>query len=116
MSMGALIACLGAGRMARGIAVTFAYAGHPVAIVDVKRRDAAGYAHTAAAALAEVRGTLATLASFGLFAPDAVDALAARVSVLPEAAAGVALADAAVSFERVPEVVDLKREVFTRIS
>jgi 3-hydroxybutyryl-CoA dehydrogenase len=102
--------------MARGIAVTFAYAGHPVVIVDVKRRDAAGYAQTAAAALAEVRGTLATLASFALFAPDAVDTLAARVSVLPEEEAGIALADAAVIFEGVPEVVDLKREVFSRIS
>ena len=67
MSARALIACLGAGRMARGIAVTFAYAGHPVVVIDVKRRDAAGYAQTAAAALTEVRGTLATLASFGLF-------------------------------------------------
>ena len=28
------IACLGAGRMARGLAVVFAYAGHRVAICD----------------------------------------------------------------------------------
>jgi 3-hydroxybutyryl-CoA dehydrogenase len=32
------IACLGAGRMGRGIAVVFAYAGHPVTIVDFKPR------------------------------------------------------------------------------
>ncbi|HKS63882.1 MAG TPA: 3-hydroxyacyl-CoA dehydrogenase NAD-binding domain-containing protein, partial [Xanthobacteraceae bacterium] len=30
------IACLGAGRMGRGIAVVFAYAGHKVALVDFK--------------------------------------------------------------------------------
>ena len=30
------IACLGAGRMGRGIAVAFAYAGHRVTMVDVK--------------------------------------------------------------------------------
>ena len=30
------IACLGAGRMGRGIAVAFAYAGHDVTMIDVK--------------------------------------------------------------------------------
>ena len=116
MSQRPPIACLGAGRMARGIAVVFAYAGHRVTIVDVKARDEAGYARTAEAALAEVRTTLATLAGFGLFASDAADGIAARVSVLRESEAQDALGDAAVIFEGVPEVLDLKREVFARIS
>ena len=30
------IACLGAGRMGRGIAVAFAYAGHAVTMIDIK--------------------------------------------------------------------------------
>ena len=34
------IACLGAGRMGRGIAVAFAYAGHAVTMIDVKPRAA----------------------------------------------------------------------------
>ena len=110
------IACLGAGRMARGIAVVFAYAGHRVTVVDVKSRDAADYARAAAEALAEVRATLATLAGFGLFTSDAVEGIAARVSVQREADAQDALRDAAVIFEGVPEVLDLKREVFARIS
>ena len=37
------IACLGAGRMGRGIAVVFAYAGHQVALVDFKARDEAAF-------------------------------------------------------------------------
>jgi 3-hydroxybutyryl-CoA dehydrogenase len=110
------IACLGAGRMARGIAVVFAYAGHRVTVVDVKGRDAAGHAQAAAEVLGEVRATLATLAGFGLFAPAAVDGIAARVAVLREAQAHEALRDAAVIFEGVPEVLDLKREVIARIS
>jgi 3-hydroxybutyryl-CoA dehydrogenase len=110
------IACLGAGRMARGIAVVFAYAGHRVTIIDVKTRDAAGYARAAAEALAEVRATLTTLASFGLFAPEAVGQIAGRVAVVAEADASAALAGAEVVFEGVPEVLDLKREVFARIS
>jgi 3-hydroxybutyryl-CoA dehydrogenase len=116
MSARATIACLGTGRMARGIAVVFAYAGHPVVIVDVKARDSAGHAHAAQAALAEVRATLVTLAGFGLFPPAAVEGIAARVSVVPEADAAGPLRSAAVIFEGVPEVVDLKRDVFSRIS
>jgi 3-hydroxybutyryl-CoA dehydrogenase len=116
MSQRPPIACLGAGRMARGIAVVFAYAGHPVTIVDVKARAAADYARVAKDATEEVRVTLATLAAFGLFATTAVDGLVARVSVATEADAGDALAEAAVIFEGVPEVPDLKREVLARIS
>ena len=63
----AAIASLGAGRMGRGIAVAFAYAGHPVTLVDFKPRDAASFARLAAEATDEVRGTLTSLARFGLF-------------------------------------------------
>ena len=116
MSRRDAVACLGAGRMARGIAVVFAYAGHPVTIVDVKAREAADWARVAEAAIGEVRATLATLAGFGLFPPGEVDGLVARVSVVREADAADALGDALVIFEGVPEVPDLKREVLTRIS
>ena len=111
-----LIACLGAGRMARGIAVVFAYAGHRVIIVDVKPRDTAEFTRAAGDAIAEVRSTLVTLASFGLFAPEAVEQIAERVAVVPEADAAATLAEAEVIFEGVPEVLDLKREVLARIS
>lgn len=110
------IACLGAGRMGRGIAVVFAYAGHEVAIVDCKSRDADAFGKLAEEARAEVRGTLATLAEFGLFDPAQVDLLMQRVSVLPEAEAAAALSAAAIIFEGVPELRDLKRETLARAS
>ena len=106
------IACLGAGRMGRGIAVVFAYAGHNVTIVDFKPRGEAAFAKLSAEALGEVRGTLRTLASFGLFDEGAVETIAARVRVVPEAQADAAFKSAAIIFEGVPEVLDLKREVF----
>jgi 3-hydroxybutyryl-CoA dehydrogenase len=99
------IACLGAGRMARGIAVVFAYAGHRVTILDVKPRTEAQFAERSATALAEVRGTLASFAEFGLLPPTAVDGILARVSVLPEGEAAA-----------VPEVLELKRQVLARLS
>src|SRR5688572_16651508 len=108
------IACLGAGRMGRGIAVVFAYAGHPVALVDFKPREAAAFEKLSADALNEVRKVLATLAGFGLFDPSAVDTLMARVSVVPEQIAQATLASAGIIFEGVPEVLDLKREALAR--
>ena len=110
------IACLGAGRMARGLAVVFAYAGHRVSIVDLKPRSEADFGRVAAEAVAEVRSTLGMLAGFALFPPAAVDGIASRVTVVGEARAGRALAEAAVIFEGVPEVLDLKREVLARAS
>jgi hypothetical protein len=110
------IACLGAGRMGRGIAVVFAYAGHNVSLVDFKARDEASFTKLSGDALREVRNVLATLAGFGLFDPAAVDALMTRVSVVPEKNAQAALSSAAVIFEGVPEVLDLKREALARAS
>ncbi len=109
------IACLGAGRMARGIAVCFAYAGHDVTMVDVKARAEEEFRRTADEAMEEVRSTLVMLAQFGLFAEAAVEAIAARVTVTPERAAP-ALRDASVIFECVPERLDLKRAVLARTS
>jgi 3-hydroxybutyryl-CoA dehydrogenase len=110
----ARIVSLGAGRMGRGIAVVFAYAGHPVTILDFKPREAAAFDKLAADALGEVRGTLTTLAKLGLFDESQVAQIAARVTVVPEARAQEALSGADVIFEGVPEVLDLKREALAR--
>jgi 3-hydroxybutyryl-CoA dehydrogenase len=110
------IACLGAGRMGRGIAVVFAYAGHEVVLVDFKARDEAAFRKLSEDALSEVRNTLATLAGFGMFDPAAVDTLMTRVSVVAESAAHATLCSASIIFEGVPEVLDLKREALARAS
>lgn len=110
----AAIACLGAGRMGRGIAVAFAWAGHPVAIVDFKRRDGAAFAGLRDEALSDVRRTFDSLGRLNALEPAQVDRLMSRVSVVPENEAAAALANAEVIFEGVPEVVDLKREALSR--
>ena len=108
------IACLGAGRMGRGIAVAFAYAGHRVAIVDFKPRELEAFAVLADEALNEIQKTLVSLSRFGLLAAADVDQVMTRVRVMPEAEAAAALQDAAIIFEGVPEVLDLKREALAR--
>jgi 3-hydroxybutyryl-CoA dehydrogenase len=110
------IACLGAGRMGRGIAVVFAYAGHNVTLVDFKTRDSTSFETLSGNALHEVRTILGALAGFGLFDAAAVETLTARVSVVPEAGAQAALSSASIIFEGVPEVLDLKREALGRAS
>jgi 3-hydroxybutyryl-CoA dehydrogenase len=110
------IACLGAGRMGRGIAVVFAYAGHDVSLIDLKPREDAAFKSLSDDALSEVRNTLTTLAGFGLFDVAAVDILMNRVSIVAENDAQSVLSSAAVIFEGVPEVLDLKREALARAS
>src|SRR5438270_14032734 len=110
------VACLGAGRMGRGIAIAFAYAGHTVTLVDVKERSAAQFEKLRAEALDEVRNTLASLTRFGLLKDTEAGAVIARVSVVPPHQQVAALARASIVFEGVPEVVDLKREVLAAAS
>src|SRR6202012_6023026 len=96
------IACLGAGRMGRGIAVAFAYAGHAVTMIDVKPRATEQFIMLEAEALGEVRKTLASLARFGLLTEKDAEAIVGRVAVVPAPNMAIALAEASLVFEGVP--------------
>lgn len=111
MTSRANIACLGAGRMGRGIAVAFAYAGHRVMMIDVKARAAEEFAKLEADALDEIGKTFANLSKLGLLTEADVGPLIARVSVVSAGESDEALSDAGIVFEGVPELVELKREV-----
>src|ERR1700746_2466889 len=116
MTASPAIACLGAGRMGRGIAVAFAYAGHAVIMIDVKPRASEQFIALEAEALAEVSKTLASLARFGLLTKKEAEAVVARVAVVPAPDMAAALAETSLVFEGVPEVVDLKRDVLAAAS
>ena len=111
-----MIACLGAGRMGRGIAVAFAYAGHAVTMIDVKDRSAEHFAALEAEALGEVSKTLAGLARIGMLKEEETGAIIARVSVVPVQDSATTLTKAGIVFEGVPEVVELKRSVLATAS
>jgi 3-hydroxybutyryl-CoA dehydrogenase len=110
------VACLGAGRMGRGIAVAFAYAGHAVTMIDVKARSAEQFARLQADALDEVGKTLASLSRFGLLTDDDAKTVIARVSVVSANDGTVALGRAGIVFEGVPELVELKCEILAAAS
>ena len=110
------IACLGAGRMGRGIAVAFAYAGHAVTLIDVKPRSDERFGLLKTEAVGEISNTLASLSRFGLLAEADVEAIVSRVAIIPAAEMSPALAGVGIVFEGVPEVVELKREVLAAAS
>ncbi len=111
-----VIAAVGAGRMGRGMAIAFAYSGHPVRLIDAKPRPADAFAAVKAAAMEDISKALTQLASFGLLDRDEVLAICARVTChsidqLPDA-----LAEVPVIFEGVPETMEAKRAAFNLIS
>src|SRR5258708_31472856 len=110
------IACLGAGRMGRGIAVAFAYAGNAVTMIDVKPRSAEQFAKLEAEALDEVGKTLASLTRLGLLTDADARTVMARVAVVSAQGNTDALTSASLVFEGVPEVVELKREILAAAS
>lgn len=112
MSAREIIAALGAGRMGRGIAHAFAYAGHEVLLIDLKDRTAAEFERVAREAIDEVEQSLASLAALDVFDDAARPAILARIHVVSKAQAPAALARADVLFEGVPEVMNAKRDAF----
>jgi len=110
------VASLGAGRMGRGVAVVFAYAGHDVAVVDFKARPQADFEKLAAESRAEIESVMHTLARIGLMRDEDVVILMNRVKIVPAEGAAGAFGAADYIFEALPEVLDLKREALARAS
>ena len=112
--MSARIAAVGAGRMGRGIALAFAYAGYEVDVIDLKQRGGAAWAQLEREAREEMAASLATLADLGAMPADAVERVLARIRLVPESGAGPALGSADAVFEAVTETLDVKRDAFAR--
>lgn len=110
-----VIACVGAGRMGRGMAHAFAYAGFQVRLIDAKVRGADDFAALAAEAMAEIRESLGLLADLGAFPSELVETIMARISIYPRGAAREALAGVRFVFEAVPETRTPKREALKLI-
>ncbi len=106
------IAILGAGRMGRGLAHVFAYAGHHVDVIDLKDRPAGEAGRVLAEAAADVARSLGLMASFGQIDDDMAARIAGRVAYHVPDAAPAALAAAEFVFEGVPEVLAAKRDCF----
>ncbi|HZF05374.1 MAG TPA: 3-hydroxyacyl-CoA dehydrogenase NAD-binding domain-containing protein [Patescibacteria group bacterium] len=107
------VAVLGAGRIGRQIALTFALGGCRVVLVDLKGRSVADSELVLADARREITRDLALMAEERVIAED--DAPAALERIEERIGLGDLGACAFVQ-EALPESVDLKRATFTRLS
>ncbi|MDP9919666.1 3-hydroxybutyryl-CoA dehydrogenase [Variovorax boronicumulans] len=109
-------AAVGAGRMGRGIAIAFAYAGHRIALIDLRPRTPEAWRRLRDEAQAEIAASLSGLAQLGVIDASQVERIAARVDFVNAADAPHALAAAELVFEGVPETMDAKREAFEQLN
>ena len=75
------VALVGAGRMGRGMAIAFAYAGHEVALIDAKPRTRDAFATLKSAIEQELHATLSLLSGFGMLRAEDVETTVSRVSL-----------------------------------
>lgn len=111
-----VIVSVGAGRMGRGIAITFALAGYRVRLVDMKSRSALAFDKLCNAAQHEITTTLSMLSDFGVLQRQDVESTSALVTYYSLSEAAIALADADVIFEAVPETLAAKQAAFALVS
>jgi 3-hydroxybutyryl-CoA dehydrogenase len=112
----ARFAAAGAGRMGRGIAIAFAWAGHRVALIDLRKRTPEAAARLREEAFGEIRASLAVLAELGALAAAQIETVLRRVEWVDGDAVATALHDAELVFEGVPETLEAKREAFELLS
>ncbi len=112
----ARFAAAGAGRMGRGIAIAFAWAGHRIALVDLRQRTPEAAGRLRQEAFGEIRGSLQALAALGALPDTAIDTVLARIDWVHGDAVPQALGAADLLFEGVPETLEAKREAFALLS
>jgi 3-hydroxybutyryl-CoA dehydrogenase len=112
----ARFAAAGAGRMGRGIAIAFAWAGHRIALVDLRERTPQAAARLRDEAFGEIRTSLRGLAALGALREDQVDTVIGRIDWVDGAGVAAALGAPDLLFEGVPETLEAKREAFAILS
>ncbi|MFL1526818.1 3-hydroxybutyryl-CoA dehydrogenase [Pseudomonas sp. O230] len=110
------ICIVGAGRMGEGIALAFMFAGLPVTLIDIKQREPVAQDRYFRQIEGHLRGELATLARLGSLDPTQVEQVMSHVRLSDREGSGDDLHSAAVVFEAVPEVLELKALTFAWLS
>jgi 3-hydroxybutyryl-CoA dehydrogenase len=110
------VAAWGAGRMGRGIAHTFAFAGHNVLVFDSKPRDHIADAKLKAEFFAEIRSNLQGLVLLKVMAEPEIEQTLRRIEYVPYSQAKERLIEASFVFEGVPEVLTVKQAALEFLS
>lgn len=110
-----LIAIMGAGRMGRGIALTFAYQGYRVSLIDVKDRGSEEFQQLKSSALDEIKSQLEVLELGGVIPKESIPDILNRIGVSSIDDRAESWRPADILFEAVPEILDVKQRTFARI-
>lgn len=108
----ATIAIAGAGRMGRGIALSFAYAGYPVALLDSEERSEGDFAELVTSVMSELAAELQFLQSVTVISAEQAAAIQQRVGVSPQSSGADILSAADFVFEAVTEVLEIKQSTY----
>lgn len=110
------IAVIGAGRMGRGIALAFAWAGYPVALIDSEQRPNDAFQEFAVSVHTDIDTEFALLAKTGALSADRARQIAADIDIVARAASREALQNADFIFEAVAEVLEIKESTYAWLS
>lgn len=114
-AVSAVIGIVGAGRMGRGIATSFALAGHKVHLLDLRPREAEDFARLSEDARGDIARDVDFLASAGLIDAATAASVLADVTIAAAAQAPALLASCHLIFEAVPETLPAKTDAFAVI-
>ena len=109
------VVAIGAGRMGRGIAQVFAFAGHKVSIIDFKDRTSEQTKYLFKESREEIFQNLTLLSSIGLISPELIDSTMDRIELHALSNSKDIILDADYIFEAVPVVIEIKEQVFKEL-
>lgn len=112
----ASIAVVGIGRMGRGIALSFAYAGYPVSLVDSEQRSDDSFNELVQLSTEELQAELDFLQSVNVISARQSAEILPRIRILPHQSGSDVLPQADFIFEAVSEVVAIKQSTYAWLS
>ena len=106
------IAVVGAGRMGRGISLSFAFSGHTVQLFDSEERGSAAFLDLSESVHREIDTELGFMQRLQLVSAEQAQKIATRITVVARAEAAEPLGQAHFVFEAVAEVLEVKQSTY----
>ncbi|MDE2694085.1 MAG: 3-hydroxybutyryl-CoA dehydrogenase [Paracoccaceae bacterium] len=110
------IAAVGIGRMGRGIAISFAFSGHTVQLIDLKKRDKTDFTKLINEAHRDIDNTLSMFEKFKILTQSEKEKILHRISFHSLQESKNILKNIDVIFEGVPETIEAKKSALSFIS
>ncbi len=106
------LSVVGVGRMGCGIALSFAYAGYDVSLVDSEERSQQDFATLVESTIPAIQADLDFLKGVKVIGESQAQAIFERIHFVSRVDANSCLGEADFVFEAVSEVVDIKRSTY----